>query len=382
MPAGSKNAYKKVEVLIRELAQEKLTASEKTAIALSLRQRMNAYPTKLEKSINAPWYFPRSFFLVHRRLAVSFALMLIIVALFGGASAMAAQSSLPGEPLYPFKVNVNEELRSSLTFNAQAKMEWEVERLQRRLREAETLTLQKKLNQENSRLLKDYYQISSSRISSSMDNLRSSNQLATLSEFSANLEAVLHAHQAAITNVGTGEAEKASATEFLESVRTTTEQVSAIRVGASDQMLKSGTVDNFAVEAGRLKQEAWQQLMQAQNTLRLTNQSSIGSTALSQIETQLLNSQQSAKSGDAYLNKGSNAEAIFQYQESLHSTREGEVLLQTSIEMKAESLKYNSGEVQSATTEQKAEQDAQIQKIHTEYERTEVHSIEGAQESD
>ena len=50
-----------------------------------------------------------------------------------------AESSLPGEVLYPIKVRFNEELRGALITSAYQKVEWETERLERRINEAQLL---------------------------------------------------------------------------------------------------------------------------------------------------------------------------------------------------------------------------------------------------
>jgi hypothetical protein len=59
-----------------------------------------------------------------------------------------AERSLPGDVLYPVKVQFNEELRSSLSFSPYAKVEWETERLGRRIAEARLLASEGKLTQE------------------------------------------------------------------------------------------------------------------------------------------------------------------------------------------------------------------------------------------
>lgn len=50
-----------------------------------------------------------------------------------------AEKALPGEILYPVKVRFNEELRGALSSSPYAKIEWETERLERRLAEARLL---------------------------------------------------------------------------------------------------------------------------------------------------------------------------------------------------------------------------------------------------
>lgn len=59
-----------------------------------------------------------------------------------------AERAVPGDVLYPVKVQFNEELRSSLSLSPYAKVAWETERLERRISEARLLALEGKLTEE------------------------------------------------------------------------------------------------------------------------------------------------------------------------------------------------------------------------------------------
>ncbi len=59
-----------------------------------------------------------------------------------------AERSVPGDNLYAVKVRFNEELRSSLTLTSYAKVEWETERINRRIAEARLLANEGKLTNE------------------------------------------------------------------------------------------------------------------------------------------------------------------------------------------------------------------------------------------
>lgn len=59
-----------------------------------------------------------------------------------------AENSVPGDSLYAVKVNFNEEVRSSLTFNSYNKIVWEAERLNRRIAEVNLLTSEGKMTEE------------------------------------------------------------------------------------------------------------------------------------------------------------------------------------------------------------------------------------------
>ncbi|MCA9366298.1 hypothetical protein KC722_01830 [Candidatus Kaiserbacteria bacterium] len=64
------------------------------------------------------------------------------------AVPLMAERSVPGDVLYPVKVQFNEEVRSSLSFSPYAKVEWETKRLERRIAEARLLASEGKLTPE------------------------------------------------------------------------------------------------------------------------------------------------------------------------------------------------------------------------------------------
>ena len=61
---------------------------------------------------------------------------------------VAAERAVPGDTLYPIKVRFNEEVRSAVTFSTYQKVEWETERLERRIAEATLLADAGKLTPE------------------------------------------------------------------------------------------------------------------------------------------------------------------------------------------------------------------------------------------
>lgn len=67
------------------------------------------------------------------RFAGVLALMIFIVV------PVMAEEALPGDTLYPIKVRFNEEVRGAMASSPYQKVEWETERLERRLAEAELL---------------------------------------------------------------------------------------------------------------------------------------------------------------------------------------------------------------------------------------------------
>jgi hypothetical protein len=76
------------------------------------------------------------------RVSASFAVILFIVVPF------MAEKTVPGDTLYAIKVQFNEEVRSTFTLSPYKKIEWETERLNRRIAEARLLASEGRLTDE------------------------------------------------------------------------------------------------------------------------------------------------------------------------------------------------------------------------------------------
>ena len=74
------------------------------------------------------------------------AIVLLIAAALGGGTAVIAQKSLPGDPLWGFKVNVNESVEGALATGDEAKADWDIAAIKNRIAEAQELDAQGKLS--------------------------------------------------------------------------------------------------------------------------------------------------------------------------------------------------------------------------------------------
>src|SRR3989344_2979449 len=125
---------KTLKQLFNEARQLSLTAEEKAQAKHILRAQMALQP--LAKPILLGW----------RLLFKPLTLVAVVVLLLGGGASLAAEKALPGEFLYPIKVNFNEEMRALWAISATAKANLDTELATRRLEEAEKLSAQAKLS--------------------------------------------------------------------------------------------------------------------------------------------------------------------------------------------------------------------------------------------
>jgi hypothetical protein len=141
------------ETLLKKIKENTLTNLEKEKVFVSLKQFVEENPVlplswhkrmgeKLKAGIVSPFYnglFTQS----HIRSYATIALFLVFV---GGGTMLAAKSSLPGETLYPIKIQLNEQLESFTAMGPEEQTAVEIKHLDTRLSEAEALASTNKLN--------------------------------------------------------------------------------------------------------------------------------------------------------------------------------------------------------------------------------------------
>lgn len=119
-------------------------------IQYSMRKAEGSYLHR-QKDMSVKFF---SFF-THRSFAMS-ALSLVALLGSGFGIARASESALPGQALYPVKINVNEAFIGSLKRSDTARAEWEQERAGRRITEAETLAEEGKLGEEEKNEIEEH----------------------------------------------------------------------------------------------------------------------------------------------------------------------------------------------------------------------------------
>lgn len=97
---------------------------------------------KVQGIISEPFYAFTFNKIYTRAFSGAFVMFLIL-----GIPALA-ERAVPGDALYPVKVQFNEELRSTLAISSYAKVEWETQRLERRISEARLLASEGRLTPE------------------------------------------------------------------------------------------------------------------------------------------------------------------------------------------------------------------------------------------
>jgi hypothetical protein len=125
----------------------KLTRDERDSMRRALTDFMTAHPIGTRRS-----FYVRIFSIFNTRIITfkrSVAIAVICALAAGGSVSYAAENALPGDPLYPVKIYVNEGTREALAFSGKAKTQLAVELANRRLEEAAKLAVKGGLTAQN-----------------------------------------------------------------------------------------------------------------------------------------------------------------------------------------------------------------------------------------
>lgn len=131
--------------------------------------------------------------------------LLVFAILFSGASvSFAAEGALPGDALYPLKVDVNEPLVAALSVSPESKALWNAERAERRLEEAAKLASDDRLSDEVKEELEMRFEEHAERFAVDVERLEVSDS-SVAADIATRFENKLLAHEVVLTDVAHSE---------------------------------------------------------------------------------------------------------------------------------------------------------------------------------
>lgn len=126
-----------IELFFKKSKEITLTKDEKSKILMRLHSYITASPSDVDILQRASWgqFIFQSFSFILRPIPLT----LVIVCGLGIGTAWAAESTLPGDTLYPVKTSITEPIRGWFAFSSSSQANWNVTLTARRLEEAEYL---------------------------------------------------------------------------------------------------------------------------------------------------------------------------------------------------------------------------------------------------
>ena len=185
---------------------------------------------------------------------------IIIALLLGGGTSFAAENALPGDVLYPIKVNINEKAQELVAISSEADAKVQAKLAERRLEEAEKLAANGKLNAETSANLSARFEKHSKNSKEHQDNIKDEKNTETVASINSDNEVSLEMHQKLLEDIAETKPEmKGFIDEILDDVR--------IRLkGVSDDRMEI-EAKAFIGEGGDTKASAEGAMKSAQNKI-------------------------------------------------------------------------------------------------------------------
>src|SRR3989344_4741210 len=165
------------------------------------------------------------------------AIALIVAAALGGGTSIAAQSALPGDALWGFKVGVNENVRAALAAEGKAQADFDLSAIEERMKEAAALAANGRLNAEAQADIQGNFGAHAESVQKQILRLQEKGDYAAAADVAARFQATVATHATALANA------KAQAVlgNLINKVQTTLDTASSLSADASAEAASSSS---------------------------------------------------------------------------------------------------------------------------------------------
>lgn len=263
--------------------------------------------------------------------------VLIITALAGGGVSAVAESALPGDALYAVKVSVNEEVRAAFTFSAESKANWEARRAERRLEEAEKLSVENRLSADARAKVEANFKAFADRVHARIADFEAKENFRAAADVSSNFETSLNAHGEVLLRLAAEEKDEKEKEELgavAAKVRTAATAATKARGEAEVKLVaKDGPEAQTAAE-GKLK--AAENKIEEVGKFIEASKAKLGAQATAEAEARLKVSQDLVASGKAKLDAKAYGEAFVLFQKAHRTAQEAKLMVASRVELKVD----------------------------------------------
>ena len=250
----------------------------------------------------------------------------LIVAVSGGTVA-AAETSLPGDTLYPVKVHITEEVRASIATTPKARADWAVARAERRLEEAAMLALSGKLDDATRMELDANLDEHMQRADENRTRLEDDDDLSDASEIRKNIGAVRVARENILD--GTRRGPRIVAAALLTKVATDTAATSVTMEASAQLTQESPQISDEPETVARGHRTAAKARIEATKKF-LDRSRDLKADAREKAQERLKEATEAFSSGDDDAAHGKKEKASSHFESALESATEIEDLISDS----------------------------------------------------
>lgn len=257
-------------------------------------------------------------------------IVLVLLLLVGGGTAVAAQGALPGDVLYPVKTEINEGVRGWFAVGTEAKAKLDADLAVRRLEEAEELAASGELTEELKARLEARFEERAERAENRIAELEAEGKSEAAAELSSRLEAALEAHEDILTSIDERAENIAS---ILARVRARIESAAEAREEAEIR-IRARVEADVETAAERMKAVAEKRIADVRQFME-ERRSRFGASALARAEAELELADEAVAEGEARLEAEAYGEALRLFQAAFRNAERAHVILATSLRLSA-----------------------------------------------
>src|SRR3989338_915829 len=256
-------------------------------------------------------------------------IILIIALLVGGGASLVAEQSLPGDAMYTVKVGVNEEVRDWLTLSNKAQANWEVRKVERRLEEAEKLSVEGQLNDETKVKIEERFDRLTEAFAKETAKMEAKEDTNASFEAHSNFEASLKAHERILADISAqANDSRDEALSILGKVRA---ELGAVAEARNDAEIKiEGDMSTEIKTAAMGKANAAENKIEEVSEFIVKFKALVDADISSDAEAKLKIAQEAFARGEAEMKAQTYGTAFVSFQESMRIAQEAKLIIASS----------------------------------------------------
>ncbi|MCR4261059.1 MAG: DUF5667 domain-containing protein [Candidatus Colwellbacteria bacterium] len=263
-----------------------------------------------------------------------FKLMPLVLALlltFSGGTALAANSSLPGDFLYPVKVGMNEQIRGALAFTGEAKAGYQGDLAMKRIEEIEQLVAEGDIEVVLKEKIEERFEKHSEKTLSLIEELEAKGNFEAAAAVGARFEASLEAHNELIARISDdSDAIKARIESTLQRLRARLDVATKARVEAEARLESGGSEARARVGATiEANEEQSERAIVSAKDNFTKYESKLSDLAKTAVQSKITSAEEMHASGIANLEAGNLVDAFVDFQNAFSLTHQANVMMKS-----------------------------------------------------
>lgn len=255
-------------------------------------------------------------------------IVLVIALLVTGSASFAAENDLPGDFLYPVKINVNEEVHSLLAVSNEAQARWDARRAERRLEEAEELAARGELTSDIRAKLEAKFESHAEAFEDRASRIETKQGTESAFELHSNFEASLRAHERILAQISTDkEGVRDEIKPLLIEVKARLDTAAQERSDAEIKISNDTSAEIKVAAEGKLK-AAEAKIEEARNFVAKT-ETSVSAETHAKAEAQLNLAEEVIARGKVEIENEMYGKAFASFQEAIRIAQEAKLIVET-----------------------------------------------------